>query len=54
MNSKELKQFFRDVRSEQAEIQQIKDIIQQKELSLFPKAIVYDSDKVQVSPEELF
>lgn len=54
MNSKELKQFFRDVRSEQAEIQQIKDIIQQKELSLFPKAIVYDSDKVQVSPEDRF
>lgn len=54
MNQKELKQFFRDVRSEQGEIQQLKDLIQQKELSLFPRAIQYDSDKVQVSPEDRF
>ena len=54
MNVKELKQFFKDVRSEQAEIQQLKDLIQQKEMSLYPKAITYDGLKVQVSPEDRF
>ena len=54
MNVKELKQFFKDVRSEQAEIQQLKDLIQQKEMSLYPKAITYDGEKVQVSPEDRF
>ena len=54
MTIKEIKQFFKDVRKEQEEIQQIKAIIAEKEMTLLPKAIVYDGDKVQVSPEDKF
>ena len=54
MNIKELKQFFKDVRSEQAEIQQLKELIAQKEMSLLPGAITYERDKVQISPEDRF
>lgn len=54
MTVKELKQFFKDIRKEQEEIQQIKDLIQQKELNLLPRGITYDKDKVQVSPDDKF
>lgn len=54
MTVKEVKQFLKDIRKEQEEIQQIKAIIAEKELTLLPKAITYDGDKVQVSPEDKF
>lgn len=54
MTVKEIKQFFKDVRKEQEEIQQLKHIIQEKELNLLPRAITYDKDKVQVSPDDMF
>lgn len=49
---KEVKQFFRDIRREMAEIQELKNLRQQKELELMPRAITYDGDKVQVSPDD--
>ena len=54
MTVKEIKQFFKDVRKEQEEIQQIKALIAEKEMTLLPKAIVYDGEKVQVSPDDKF
>lgn len=48
------KQFFKDIRKEQAEIQELKKIIQDKELELLPRAITYDRDKVMVSPDDRF
>lgn len=54
MTSKELKQFFRDIRKEQEEIQQLKILIQEKEMELMPKALTYDKDRVQVSPDDIF
>lgn len=50
---KEIKQFFKDIRKEQAEIQELKNLIQQKELELLPRAIRYDGIKVQVSPDDM-
>lgn len=49
---KEVKQFFRNIRREMAEIQELKNLRQQKELELMPRAITYDGDKVQVSPDD--
>lgn len=49
---KEVKQFFKDIRKEQAEIQELKNLIQEKELELMPRAIRYDGVKVQVSPDD--
>lgn len=50
---KEIKQFFKDIRKEQAEIQELKNIIQEKETTLLPRGIRYDCDKVQVSMDDL-
>ena len=49
---KEVKQFLRDIRREMAEIQELKNLRQQKELELMPRAITYDGDKVQVRPDD--
>jgi len=54
MTVKEIKQFFRDIRKEQEEIQQLKNLIQEKEMVLLPRAISYDRDRVQISPDDLF
>ena len=54
MTVKEIKQFFRDIRKEQEEIQQLKHLIQEKEMVLLPRAISYDRDRVQISPDDLF
>lgn len=54
MTVKEIKDFMRSIRSEQAEIMHLKQMIAEEEASLLPKAIVYDKDKVQVCPEERF
>ena len=52
MNVKDIKQFFKDIRKEQAEIQELKNLIQQKEMELLPRGIRYDGIKVQVSPDD--
>ena len=53
MKVQDIKQFFKDIRKEQAEIQELKNLIQQKELELLPRAIRYDGIKVQVSPDDI-
>lgn len=50
---KEIKDFFKNIRHEQAEIQELKNLIQEKELELLPRGIRYDSEKVQVSPDDI-
>ena len=54
MTATEIKNFFRQIRKEQNEIAHLAMLIQQEETMLLPKAIVYDKDKVQVSPEDKF
>lgn len=49
----EIKDFFKNIRHEQAEIQELKNLIQEKELELLPRGIRYDSEKVQVSPDDI-
>ena len=51
---KDIKQFFKNIRKEQAEIQELKNLIQDKELELLPRGITYDRDKVMVSPDDMF
>lgn len=53
MKVTDIKQFFKDIRKEQAEIQELKNLIQEKELELLPRAIRYDGVKVQVSPDDI-
>lgn len=54
MTVNEIKDFFRKIRKEQNEIAHLSAMIKNEELALLPKAIVYDKDKVQVSPEDKF
>lgn len=54
MAVQDIKEFYKRIRREQTEIQQLKNLIHEKELTLLPRAIVYDHDKVQVSPEDRF
>ena len=49
----EVKEYFRQIRREHLEIDHLAQMIQHEELLLLPKAIVYDKDKVQVSPEDI-
>ena len=49
-----IKQFFKSIRDEQKEIEHLQELIQAAECSLLPKAITYDKDKVQTSPEDRF
>ena len=54
MTVNEIKDFFRKIRKEQNEIAHLSAMIKNEELALLPKSIVYDKDKVQVSPEDRF
>ena len=54
MTVNEIKDFFRKIRKEQNEIAHLSTMIKNEELALLPKAIVYDKDKVQVSPDDKF
>lgn len=54
MTVNEIKDFFRKIRKEQNEIAHLSAMIKSEELALLPKAIVYDKDKVQVSPDDKF
>ena len=49
----EVKKYFKTIRSEQLEIIRMLEMIERKELGLLPKAIVYDKDKIQTSPDDL-
>jgi hypothetical protein len=53
MTTKEVKEYFRQIRKEQMEINHLIDMIRSEELMLLPKAIQYDKDKVQSSPEDV-
>lgn len=48
----EVKKYFRTIRFEQLEIIRMLEMIERKETGLLPKAIVYNKDKVQTSPED--
>lgn len=52
MTVKEAKDFFRSIRTEQMEIRHLKEMVQETENELLPKAIRYDKAKVQVCPDE--
>lgn len=54
MTANETKAFFQQIRKEQKEIIHLASLINKEEMNLLPKAIVYDKDKVQVSPEDKF
>ena len=53
MTVNETKAFFQQIRKEQREIIHLASLINKEEMNLLPKAIVYDKDKVQVSPAPL-
>ena len=46
----EAKDFFRQIRKEQAEVEHLQSLIAKTRLSLLPKGIRYDTDRVQTSP----
>jgi hypothetical protein len=48
----EVKKYFRTIRFEQLEIMRMLEMIERKETGLLPRAIVYNKDKVQTSPED--
>ena len=48
-----IKEYFRQIRREQLEILHLAEMIKHEELTLLPKAVTYDKDKVQVSPEDI-
>lgn len=52
MTTTEVKEYFRQIRKEQSEIMHLIEMSRREELSLLPKGISYDSDKVQSSPED--
>lgn len=54
MTVNEIKDFFRQIRREQSEINHLSRMIKQEEMLLLPKGIVYDKDKVRSSPEDKF
>ena len=53
MTTKEIKEYFRQIRREQFEINHLTEMIKNEELSLLPSAIRYDKEKVQTSPEDV-
>ena len=48
----DVKDFFREIRKEQSEIYHLEKMIHELELSLLPKGIAYDRDRVQSSPRD--
>lgn len=53
MTTKEIKDYFRQIRREQFEIIHLTEMIKSEEQSLLPSAIRYDREKVQTSPEDV-
>lgn len=55
MTVQEAKEFLRSIRSEQLEIVHLKNLMSEAEMGvMMPKAIQYDKDRVQVSPEDRY
>lgn len=54
MTTKQIKDFLKSIRSEQLEIEHLRQMVAETEMCLLPQAIRYDRDKVQVCPEEKF
>lgn len=48
-----VKEIFKQTRKAQIEINHLVRLIEREELTLLPKAIRYDRDKVQTSPEDI-
>lgn len=53
MNVNEVKDYLRQIRREQIEINHLKELIENEWFTLLPKGITYDKDRVQVSMEDL-
>lgn len=53
MNVAEVKDTLKQVRKAQIEVKHIMRLINREELTLLPKAIRYDRDKVQTSPDDI-
>ena len=53
MTTKEIKDYFRQIRREQLEIIHLTEMIKSEEMSLLPSAIRYDKEKVLTSPEDV-
>jgi hypothetical protein len=51
-DTNEVKEFFRQIRKEQAEIRHLEALISKTRLSLLPQGFRYDTDKVQTSPAD--
>ena len=49
-----VKEFFRQVRSEQKERKMLEEMISRRRMQLLPQAIRYDKDNVQTSPTDAF
>lgn len=53
MTISEIKNIFRQVRKTQLEVIHISKMIEREEACLLPRAIRYDGDKVQTSPDDI-
>lgn len=53
MKVDEVKDYLRQIRKEQIEINHLCEMIEHEELMLLPKAITYDKDRVQVSMDDI-
>ena len=51
-DTNEVKDFFRQIRREQAEVAHLETLISKTRLSLLPQGFRYDTDKVQTSPTD--
>ena len=51
-DTNEVKDFFRQIRREQAEVAHLEALISKTRLSLLPQGFRYDTDKVQTSPTD--
>ena len=52
MKENELKEWFKQVRREQYEIEHLKELISTAKAGLLPSGIRYDRDKIQTSPDD--
>lgn len=52
MTTQEIKEYFKQIRKEQSELMHLIEMRRREELSLLPKGITYDGDRVQSTPED--
>ena len=52
MNERELRAWFKQVRTERYEIEHLKELINTAKTGLLPSGIRYDRDKIQTSPDD--